>query len=76
MAAQQRHYRPFSPLGEVARSSTVRALRTLCKRSHIVDAAPTVIGRIDFLGHRTVDSSVDKIYIDTRLSSKFNFLTR
>jgi hypothetical protein len=50
--------------------------RTLCKRSHIADTVPAVIHRIDLLSHRTVDSSVDKIYIDTRLSSEFNFLTR
>jgi hypothetical protein len=64
MAAQQRHVGPL--LRSVKPTSvTPRLIRIP------LESAP-----IDFLCHRTVDSSVDKLYIDSRLSSEFNFLTR
>jgi hypothetical protein len=81
--SKKRHDRAASPAGELFTITPPVCLRTLTRtkwpqatRCHIVDNALNIRRRTEAVRHTTVDSSVDKIYIDTRLSSEFNFLLR
>ena len=79
--SKKRHDRAASPAGELLTITLPVCVRTLmrakCRKPHdviLLTMSLNIRRRTEAARHTTVDSSVDKIYIDTRLSSEFNFL--